>query len=120
MNTDVTKRGDGWGWVGQALSGVLLLGLLGLHMIAHHFLVEGGLRDYAAVLNYVSSPAILAREIIFLVVVAYHALVGVRSVIFDLGLTPAQERTVTGLLFVVGVVTVGYGVWLALTLFSRA
>ncbi len=45
MNRNATPRpaskSYGWRWIGQVISGILLLGLLGLHMIAHHFVVEG-------------------------------------------------------------------------------
>ncbi|HLV43435.1 MAG TPA: hypothetical protein VKY39_00600, partial [Aggregatilineales bacterium] len=81
-------------WIGQAVSGILLLILLGTHMIAHHFVVEGGLRRYDQVLDYVGNPVILAIELVFLVVVTFHAMVGLRAVIFDLGLTQNQEKTV--------------------------
>lgn len=107
------------GWIGQALSGILLLALLGLHMISHHFVVEGGLRDYAQALDYLGSPLILVIELVFMLVVTYHALAGVRSILFDLGLKPSQERLVTRALVMIGGVTVGYGVWLAFALFSR-
>lgn len=108
------------GWIGQAVSGVLLVGLLGLHMIAHHYVVEGGLRDYAQVLNYVRSPLILAVEIVFLLVVVYHALLGVRAILLDLGLNAAQQTWLNRGLIVVGVVTLVYGIGLALTLFGMA
>lgn len=108
------------GWIGQAFSGVLLLILLGLHMISHHFIVEGGLRNYQEVLTYVGNPIILVLELLFLVVVTYHALLGVRSIIFDLGLSPDGERNVTRVLTVIGVITVAYGFYLAFVLFGRA
>lgn len=108
------------GWILQAGSGIMLLLLLGLHMIAHHFVVEGGLRGYEQVLAYVGNPVILVIEILFLVVVSYHAMVGVRNVVFDLGLTESQERSVTMVLTLLGLVMVVYGVFLAVTLFSRA
>lgn len=108
------------GWILQAGSGIMLLLLLGLHMIAHHFVVEGGLRGYEQVLAYVGNPVILVIEMLFLVVVSYHAMVGVRNIIFDLGLTESQERSVTIVLTLLGLVMVVYGVFLAVTLFSRA
>ena len=114
------EKSNGLAWIGQAISGVLLLGLLGLHMIAHHFIVEGGLRDYAAVMDYIGNPLVFVIELVFLVVVTYHALLGIRALIFDLGLKPAQERLVTRLLVVVGLATVAWGVYLAAALFSRA
>ncbi len=107
-------------WIGQAVSGILLLILLGTHMIAHHFVVEGGLRRYDQVLDYVGNPVILAIELVFLVVVTFHAMVGLRAVIFDLGLTQNQEKTVTRVLTVAGLAIFVYGVFLAITLFSRA
>lgn len=107
-------------WIGQASSGVLLLALLGLHMIAHHFIVEGGLRNYQQVLVYVGNPLILVLELLFLVVVTYHALLGVRAIIFDLGLSSDGERNVTRALTVIGVITVAYGFYLAIVLFGRA
>ena len=117
--TKTQKRGT-LTWIGQAVSGVLLLGLLGLHMIAHHFIVEGGLRNYQQVLDYVGNPVIVAIEIVFLIVVTFHAMVGLRSVILDIGLMAKQEKTVTRVLTVLGLVIVVYGIFLALTLFSRA
>src|SRR5690606_3374012 len=98
-------------WIGQAVSGILLLILLGTHMIAHHFVVEGGLRRYDQVLDYVGNPVILAIELVFLVVVTFHAMVGLRAVIFDLGLTQNQEKTVTRVLTVAGLAIFVYGVF---------
>lgn len=107
-------------WIGQAVSGILLLILLGTHMIAHHFIVEGGLRRYQQVLDYIGNPVILVLEVLFLIVVSYHAMLGLRAIIFDLGLTQKQERTVTQVLTGVGLAIFVYGVFLAITLFSRA
>jgi hypothetical protein len=41
---------------------LLLVALLALHMIAHHFVVEGGLRDFDQVVDYVSNPAIFTSH----------------------------------------------------------
>jgi succinate dehydrogenase / fumarate reductase membrane anchor subunit len=89
-------------------------------MIAHHFIVEGGLRTYTDVLNYVGNPIIVVLEIAFLIVVTYHALYGLRAVIFDLGLSAAQERGISIVLTLVGLAAVVYGIWLALTLSALA
>ena len=57
-------------WRATAASGVALLVLVTIHMIAHHFVVEevGGLRNYAQVLDYISNPVMFAIEIVFWVV----------------------------------------------------
>lgn len=101
-------------WLVQAFSGLLLILVLGLHMIAHHFVVEGGLRDFADVIDYVSNPLIFALEILFLVVVIIHAMLGMRAILLDLGLGKQRERVVNWIVTIIGVVTLAYGIWLAL------
>ena len=100
-----------WSFVWQAVTGVAVMGLVTLHMVANHFIVPEGLRDYAQVVAYLSSPIIIVLEVAFLVTVAWHGLLGLRAVIFDLGLSARVERWVTRVLVVVGVATVGYGLW---------
>jgi len=103
-------------WLIQAISGVLLVLLLGLHMVAHHFVAAGGLRNYQEVLAYVSNPVIFIIEVIFLLVVTPHALLGVRAVVMDLGLSQSTLKTIDRVLIVLGVLAIGYGIWLAVAL----
>jgi succinate dehydrogenase hydrophobic anchor subunit len=110
-----TGERPSWAWIWQAGTGVALLILLTVHMIAHHFIVEGGLRTYAQVVDYLRSPVIFVTEHLFLGVVTLHAMLGVRAVALDLGLSPRAERRVTTWLTGVGLVTVAYGVWLLWT-----
>jgi succinate dehydrogenase cytochrome b556 subunit len=113
------ERTSSWSWILQAFTGVLLVVLLGLHMVVQHFVVEGGLRNYEQVVEYLSNPFVFLLEVAFLIVVTWHALLGVRAIILDLGLKPAAERRVTAFLSLVGVVTVAYGVWLSATIVSQ-
>jgi succinate dehydrogenase hydrophobic anchor subunit len=80
-------------------------------MVAHHFVVEevGGLRTYQQVLEYVSNPLILTLECLLLVAVTIHAMLGVRSVLFDFDLAPHARRHVDLGLWVLGVTTAVYG-----------
>lgn len=113
LDTTEPRRGLGnLSWIWQAITGVGLLALAGLHMVAHHFVVEGGLRDFAQVQDYIRHPLIWPLELMFLVVVTSHALLGVRAILLDLGLSAAAERWLTLGLWVVGVATVLYGAWL--------
>ena len=105
-----TLPGVGWAW--QAITGALVLVLLTLHMIANHFVVQGGLRDYQQVIAYITNPVILPLETLFLVVVSWHGLLGLRAVIFDFGLSARAERIVTRVFVAIWVVTVIYGVTL--------
>lgn len=109
-------------WKATAFSGVALLVLVTVHMVAHHFVVEevGGLRTYAQVLDYIANPVIFVIEILFLVIVTTHAMLGLRSVLFDFGLSTGTKRVVARGLFVLGIVTVAYGLTLISVLASRA
>jgi succinate dehydrogenase / fumarate reductase membrane anchor subunit len=103
-------------WVIQAVTGLLLILLLGLHMIAHHFIVEGGLRTYQDVLDYVSNPVIFVLEILFLIVVTPHAMLGLQGIVLDLGPSKSAERTVVWIFRILTVLILGYGIWLAVAL----
>ncbi len=98
-------------WVWQALSGLLLVFLLGLHLFANHFMADG-LLTYDDVVAYLSNPLILVLEVLFLAAVLYHAVLGVRAIMLDRGISAQQERTLTRALTVVGVALFLYGVWL--------
>lgn len=119
MNKPVRERASSWSWILQAGTGALLLVLLGLHMVVQHFVVEGGLRDYQHVVQYLSNPFVFLLEIAFLITVTWHALLGVRAILLDLGLKPATEQKLSTALTIIGVVAVAYGIWLSATIVSQ-
>jgi succinate dehydrogenase hydrophobic anchor subunit len=85
-------------------------------MIAHHFIVEGGLRDYEQVLAYVANPVVFVIELLFVVLATVHALLGVRAIIIDLRPSAGTLRLVNWGLVFFGAVAIGYGIWLAVAL----
>ena len=99
-------------WLAQAVSGVLLLVLLTVHMIAQHFVVEGGLRTYDQVIAWIRNPVVFAVEALLLVCVTWHGIAGVHGVLLDLGLRGRAERIVARILGDVAVATILYGLWL--------
>ncbi len=101
-----------WTWYWQVFTGIALVLLLGLHFIANHFIVKGGLRDFADVVSYLRNPIILVLEVLFLVVVTTHAMLGVRAIVMDFGISGHAEKRLSQALTVIGVLTVGYGLWL--------
>ena len=107
-------------WIWQALTGIVLVILLSLHMIAHHFVVEGGLRTYEDVLRYVANPIIIVLEVIFLGVVTYHAMAGVRAILFDLDMSDRAKTRTTRVLTVIGLILVAWGLYLSFYLFRIA
>jgi succinate dehydrogenase hydrophobic anchor subunit len=113
------KRSGGLQWLVQAISGFALTALLGLHMIANHFVVEGGLLTYQDVLTYLSNPVVFVLEVIFLLVVVPHALLGLRAILLDLGPKPKTVRVLDAVLIALGTATLLYGITLFVVLQSR-
>jgi succinate dehydrogenase hydrophobic anchor subunit len=109
-------------WRVTALSGVALLVLVTVHMVAHHFVVDevGGLRTYQQVLDYIANPVIFVIESTFLIVVTIHAMLGLRSVLLDFGLSDRVKRLVSRGVVVLGALTITYGLTLIGVLASRA
>ena len=116
------RTGPGRSWVATTISGVALLVLLGVHMVANHFVVRsvGGLRSYRQVLEYMRHPAILTIESLFLLVVTVHAMLGLRGVLLDLDPSHRAQRWIDVGLTVLGMLTLAYGFFLIGTLASRA
>ncbi len=110
------KDSAGAWWIVQAITGLLLILLLGLHMIAHHYVVEGGLRTFQDVVAYISNPIIFVLEVLFLIVVTPHAMLGLQSIILDLGPSESAERTITWIFRILTLVIIVYGIWLAVAL----
>lgn len=110
------RTAAGFIWLIQVFSGFLLILLLGLHMIAHHYVVDGGLRNFQDVLDYVSNPLIFVLEVLFLIVVTPHALLGLQNIILDLGPGKAAERAIVWTIRVLMVAIIIYGIWLAIAI----
>jgi succinate dehydrogenase hydrophobic anchor subunit len=70
------------------------------------------------VIRYFRNPIIPAIEILFLITVVTHSLIGLRGIFLDMNPSRQALTIVTWLLAVVGVSSVGYGIWLALTIAS--
>lgn len=109
-------------WRLTALTGIALLILVTVHMVANHFVVEevGGLRTYHQVLEYIGNPVIFTIESFFLLFVTLHSMLGLRSVLLDLDPGPSLRRWMDVGLVVLGLATIGYGFFLIGTLASRA
>lgn len=104
-------------WLVKAVTGVLLIVFLGIHLVAQHFLVEGGLRDYAAVVAYLRHPVALLAELGLLGSVTVHAALGVRSVLVDVLPSERALRRATWVIGLCVVACLAYGIgltWLVL------
>jgi succinate dehydrogenase hydrophobic anchor subunit len=109
-----------WRWtVG---TGVALVVLAGVHVIAQHFVVDepGGLRTYQQVLDYIANPIIFGVESGFLFAVTIHAMLGLRGILLDLDPAPRVRRLIDPALWTLGTLTIVYGLVMLTTLAIRA
>jgi len=119
-NVSRPRSGEGfWLWIVKILAGGLILFLLGLHFVANHLVAPEGLMSYKDVLAYYQNPIIPIIEILFLVTVLAHALLGFRGIILDLN-PPAQLLKLLDWIFIfAGVASSAYGIWLVMVVVAR-
>ena len=110
-----------WLWLVKIVTGPLLILVLILHMIVNHFVgsLPTGLMTYDDIVRYYQNPIIPAIEILFLITVVTHSLIGLRGIILDMNPSRQVLRITTWFLSLLGVFSVGYGIWLALTIASK-
>jgi succinate dehydrogenase / fumarate reductase membrane anchor subunit len=110
-----------WVWLIKIVTGPLLVIVLVLHFTVNHYLgsMPTGLMTYDDVIRYFQNPIIPAIEILFLVTVVTHCLIGLRGIIIDLNPSRSTLNIVTWFFVILGISSVGYGIWLALTIASK-
>jgi len=115
-------------WTWHMAAGVVILFLLGLHMLIMHL---GGITQLYAPhgSEAVSKANSLFRDghlfftvsyILLLGVALYHGLYGLRTILFELTLTPAVEKAVSVVLLILGLGLFGLGTWAAVTVHAIA
>ena len=109
-----------WHWT--AGSGMALVVLATMHIVAQHFIVhqKGGLRTYSEVLTYIANPIIFILEAGFLLAVTIHAMLGIRGILHDRDLSARAQRSLDIALWTIGTLTIGYGMALLIILAARS
>jgi succinate dehydrogenase hydrophobic anchor subunit len=115
-------------WTWHMAAGVIILFLLGLHMLIMH---TGGITHWFAPSGgeSISRENSLARDgqlfftatyIILLGLALYHGLYGLRTILFELTLKPAAEKTISVVLLLLGLGLFGLGTWAAIVVHAIA
>lgn len=110
-----------WLWLVKIVTGPLLVIVIGLHFTVNHYLgsMSSGLMTHNDVIRYFQNPIIPAIEILFLITVVTHSLIGLRGIILDMNPSRNILNIVTWLLVILGVSSVVYGTWLALKIAAQ-
>ena len=110
-----------WIWLIKIVTGPLLVLVIGLHFAVNHYMgsMSSGLMTYEDVIAYYQNPIIPIIEIVFLATVVTHCLIGLRGIILDMNPSRKVLNIVTWLMVILGVVSVGYGIWLVFAIASQ-
>jgi len=84
-----------WAWVGHRLTGLVLVAYVFLHLsfISTASMAEGG-ADFDTLMATTSQPLFVAMDFLLVIVVIYHAMNGLRVVLFDLGIGIRRQKLV--------------------------
>ena len=104
-----------WAWIGHRLTGIILVVYIFMHL---SFITTASLGDgpknFDALMAVTSQPLLVALDFLLVFVVVYHAMNGLRVVLFDVGLGIRRQKAVfwvmmaiTAVLTVVGL----YFIW---------
>ena len=82
-------------WVGHRLSGLVLVAYVFLHLsfISTASMAEDG-ADFNALMETTTQPLFVAMDFLLVIVVIYHAMNGLRVVLFDLGIGIRRQKLV--------------------------
>ena len=85
LDRDAGTRAGWWAWFLQRLTGVALVGYLFLHILVIST-VQAGQDAFDSVLIVLQKPFFVVLDLFLIAAVVYHALNGVRVLLFDLGI----------------------------------
>jgi len=108
-----------WLWLLKIAGGLLIVIVLGIHFVINHLVAPGGLLSYQDVINYYKVPIVPVMEIVFLILVVSHSLIGLRSILLDLNPSDRLLKLIDTVLIVAGLGAASYGAWLVFFLASK-
>ncbi|MBI4295407.1 MAG: succinate dehydrogenase, cytochrome b556 subunit [Chloroflexi bacterium] len=100
-----TAAGTGiWAWVLQRVTAVLIALFLGIHFWVLHFAVVGQSISFERVAERLKNPWFIVVDLGLLAAVLYHALNGVRAIVFDFGIGRRTQRILTVAMLATGTI----------------
>ncbi len=99
-----------WAWVGHRLTGLALVAYVFMHL---SFLSTAsmGAGDFDALMEVTSQPLFVAMDFLLVIVVIYHAMNGVRVVLFDMGVGIRHQKLVFWVVMAIAAVLIIGGLW---------
>jgi len=117
--TQLSAKPQGvWAWILQRITAVLLVVFLGTHLFVLHYVPENMNINFLGVAARFKSVLYLIVDSGLLAVALYHALNGIRNVLFDFVVSEGKRRALIIALVLVGIVYLIWGAY-ALTFFVK-
>lgn len=101
-----------WAWVGHRLTGIALVVYIFLHLsfISTASFGEDG-ASFDDLMATTSQPLFVAMDFLLVIVVIYHAMNGLRVVLFDLGVGIRHQKLVFWIVMAIAGVLIVGGLW---------
>lgn len=105
-------------WLFQAVSGAFIVFFLGIHLYVAH--INGGtpVELFNSVIANLKNPWWMAFFLVFVWIVTYHGLNGVKGIIYETGISERARKVVRYLLTALFIVSVIYGTALSIIVAS--
>ncbi|MBN1678165.1 MAG: succinate dehydrogenase, cytochrome b556 subunit [Candidatus Thermoplasmatota archaeon] len=100
-----------WAWVGHRLTGILLVVYLFLHL---SFLSQASLNhdSFDQLMETMAQPLFVLLDFLLVCAVIFHAMNGLRVVLFDMGIGIRKQKLVFWIMMAISAVLVLVGFWL--------
>lgn len=99
-----------WAWVGHRLTGILLVAYVFLHLF---FLSQASLshESFDQLMERMSQPLFVFLDFLLVCAVIFHAMNGLRVVLFDMGIGIRKQKLVFWIMMAIAAVLVLAGFW---------
>lgn len=98
-----------WAWALQRLTAALVVATIVMHLWLTHWAQAGREISFDEVSRRLQSPLFVAVDVLLLGAALYHALYGMRGILWELGLGPQAPRLFLALYGLVGLAVFIYG-----------
>lgn len=119
-NTDIWPsnfRAGMWAWLIQRLTGLIIAGYLFLHIFVVSSSIFSAQGDaFNAVLGTLQSKPFIVVDLLLLAVILYHALNGIRVLLFDIGIGVRSQKPLFWAMMAVVVVIEAGAIYLLMPL----
>jgi len=102
-----------WAWVGHRLTGLVLVAYVFMHL---SFITQASLshEKFDSLMEIVEKPLFVLLDFVLVCAVIYHAMNGLRVVLFDMGIGIRRQKLIFWIMMAISVAIIVAGFWVLL------